>query len=545
MAFLPDSIRLSDLLIEPFDGAMEASDIDTSISKVEDPNAPMQIKLITDKIIMNSNLLPVTNPISFSSGGIPTDDGLFSDIIFGREADSKQKQFAYIDLKEKFFHPYVYELLKALMPKKFEPCAMGENTSWRITTDGELQQVKSTDPDYNEDNSGIAWLIQNYHKLKFKSSKSLVRQDRVKLLESLSDEEIFITKWVVIPIIYRDIDKNSSTYKLPEINDYYNNLIRYSNSLANDTFTFFNNKTRYEIQSNLVTIRKYGQSLIEKKHGFFHKSILGKSVDRGSRDVISVAVMDNLKRPEDNPVDIFHAGIPLAKALILGYDFILRYCINFFADNFRNVTEYPVYALQNGEYRVVGVVKLKNQLERFTSEYIKKKINRFKNSHGTRYELITIETENGKEIPIHLSGQFAPTSPASVRTSTILNRPMTWTDLFYLAAENTLGDKYVYITRYPITSHSSIYPCQCRILSTIKTLPAYIDGKLYDYYPWIDLSTPTDRISSNFIDTLTMSNMYLDALGADFKSIGVHMGVISYQKFSERLTSGVYYRLVG
>lgn len=510
-------VRLSELLNNSSYSAMEATSGQIEIeSKVDNPEAPMAIALITDKIIMNSGLKPVSDPISFGSGGVPTDNGLFSDIIFGRDADSRQRQFAYINLHEKFFHPYVYEILKQLMPKRFDRCAYGEGTSWRITDDGELVEVKKDDPDYNEDNSGIAWLIENYHKMSFTESGSMVRSDRIKLLKSLSDEEVFISKWIVVPVIYRDIDKNSSIHKLPELNDHYNKIIQYANSLKDSTFDFFNNKIRYNLENELVTIRKYGQALIEKKHGFFHKAILGKSIDRGSRDVISVAVMNNLQRPEDNPIDIFHTGIPLAKCLILGYDFILRYCIQFFADNFRNISEYPVYNLVNGEYKIVGSIKIKNQIERFSSDYIRKKINRFKNSHGTRFELITIETEDGREIPMHLSGQFAPMSQTRALSSTIINRPMTWTDLFYLAAENTLSDKYVYVTRFPVTSHSSIFPSQCRVLSTIKTVPAYIDGQFYKYYPWIDLETPTDRISSVFNDTVTMSNMYLSALGGDY-----------------------------
>lgn len=508
-------VRLSEFLDTGAKSAMEAIGGTINVeSKVDNPDASMAIALITDKIIMNSDLKPVTDPIAHS-GGIPTEGGLFSDTIFGRDPDSRQKQFAYIDLHEKFFHPYVYEILKTLMPKRFDRCAHGDG-SWMITEDGELVELKKDDPKYNEDSTGLAWLIKNYKKIHFTESGSMVRSDRIKLLESLSDEEIFISKWIVIPIVYRDIDKNSSIHKLPKLNNNYNSVIQYANSLRDATFDFFNNQVRYNLQQELVTIRKYGQSLIEKKHGFFHKAILGKSIDRGSRDVISVAVMNNLQRPEDNPIDIFHSGIPLSKCLIIGYDFILRYCTQFFADNFRNVSEYPVYNLVDGEYKIVGSVKLKNQLDKFTSEYIRKKINRFKNSHGTRFEIITIDTEDGREIPMHLSGQFAPLSESNIQTSTIINRPMTWTDLFYLAAENTIGDKYVYITRFPVTSHSSIFPSQCRVLSTIKTIPAYIDGQFYKYYPLIELSTPTDRISSLFNDTVTMSNMYLDALGGDF-----------------------------
>lgn len=536
-------VSLSELLTSEA-GIMEAAGGTVDVeSKVENPETSMAIALITDKIIMNSNLKPVTDP-NAHSGGIPTDGGLFSDLIFGREPDSRQKQFAYIDLHEKFFHPYVYEILKTLMPKRFERCAHGDG-SWRIDENGELVEIKKTDAEYNEDNSGIAWLIENYHKMSFVESGSMIRGDRIKLLKSLSDDEIFITKWIVIPIVYRDIDKNSSIHKLPMLNDRYNSIIRYANSLKDSTFTLFNNEIRYNLQQELVTIRKYGQSLIEKKHGFFHKAILGKSIDRGSRDVISVAVMNNLQRPEDNPIDIFHSGIPLSKCLIIGYDFILRYCVQFFADNFRNIKEYPVYSLVNGEYKISGSIKIKNQLDRYTSDYIKKKINRFKNSHGTRFEIITVEAEDGTEFPMHLTGQVAPMSDSRIATSTIINRPMTWTDLFYLAAENTIGDKYVYITRFPVTSHSSIFPSQCRVLSTIKTIPAYIEGTFYKYYPLIDLTTPTDRISSLFNDTVTMSNMYLDALGGDFKpDVSLHRGPYRgnsiKEKPSERLTNGVH-----
>ena len=263
------TIRLTELLDKSHYSAMEAGQIEVE-SKVDNPDASMAIALITDKIIMNSNLQPVSDPISFGSGGIPTDRGLFSDVIFGRDADSRQRQCAYIDLHEKFFHPYVYEILKQLMPKRFDKCAFGEGTSWRIAENGELVEVKKDEPDYNEDNSGIAWLIKNFHKMSFVESDSMVRSDRIKLLKSLSDDELFISKWVVIPVIYRDIDKNSSIHKLPELNNHYNKIIQYANSLKDSTFDFFNNKIRYNLENELVTIRKYGQALIEKKHGFFH-----------------------------------------------------------------------------------------------------------------------------------------------------------------------------------------------------------------------------------------------------------------------------------
>ena len=486
------------------------------------PNAPMEVDLITDQIIMNSGLKPVTDPIAFN-GDTPTNGGLFSPKIFGQTPDEKDRQFAYIDLSDRFFHPYIYEILDDLMPKRFKRCAAGDGM-WKLDSDGMLQEIKKGDPDYEQGHTGLAWLVEVFPKMKFKDSNSLVRKDKLKLLKDFPPEHCIITKFLVVPIKYRDIDRNSSTHKLPELNTWYQHIIRYSNSLSDPTFSFFNNQVRFNLQSELVQIRVYAQSLLEKKTGFFHKAILGKSVDYGSRDVISVPSFRGYQKPKDNPVDMFHTGVPLAKCLIIGYEFIMRYCMQFFADNFRNVSEYPIYEFKDGEYRMTGQsIPLADQTARFNSKFIEKKINRFKNSHGTRFEVITLTTKDGKEIPFHMAGQFGALNPKSQHASFILNRPMTWTDLFYQAAVNTLSDKYVYITRYPIEGYNSIFPTLCLPLSTLDTVDAVIEGVHYPRYPIIDLKLDTSKISNRFIDTVTMSNLFLDAIGGDYDGDTISM----------------------
>ena len=502
-------------------GVYESRDPDIG-EKSLDPNAPMEVDLITDKMIMNSGLKPVTDPIAFN-GDTPTDGGLFSPKIFGQTPDEKDRQFAYIDLHDRFFHPYIYEILDDLMPKRFKRCAAGDGM-WTLDQDGLLQEIKKGDPGYDQGNTGLAWLVEVFPKMRFKESNSLTRKDKLKLLSDFLPENCIITKFLVIPIKYRDIDRNSSTHKLPELNTWYQHIIRYANSLSDPTFSFFNNQVRFNLQNELVQIRVYGQSLLEKKTGFFHKAILGKSVDYGSRDVISVPSFRGYQKPKDNPVDMFHSGVPLAKCLIIGYEFIMRYCLQFFADNFRNVTEYPIYEFKDGEYRMTGQsIPLADQTARITSKFIEKKINRFKNSHGTRFEVITLTTKDGKEIPFHMAGQFSGLKPGGKYSSAILNRPMTWTDLFYQAAVNTLSDKYVYITRYPIEGYNSIFPTLCLPLSTLETVPAVIEGTLYPRYPVIDLKLDTSKISNRFIDTVTMSNLFLDAIGGDYDGDTISM----------------------
>ena len=125
--------------------------IENSMRTVNIDGESMKVAFLTDEIIESNNLLPITNPIFFERDKIPTSDGLFSETIFGTTSKERNSTHAYINLKKKFFHPYVYEVLKNL-GENIDKCCSGEG-SWIITKDGELKEIK--DPDdtlYNEEN---------------------------------------------------------------------------------------------------------------------------------------------------------------------------------------------------------------------------------------------------------------------------------------------------------------------------------------------------------------------------------------------------------
>ena len=508
------------LLVNLGNIATEAStnvaQLDPTVMANRETNPSMQVAILTDKMIEKAGLKCVTSPIMFTNGTDFYSEGLFSYEIFGTTTDERRRQCAYIDLHQKFFHPFVYEILCKL-DQKFDACASGRG-SWRIT-DGKLYEIKDKkDPLYNEENCGLNWLIKNFDQFNFKKNTSISRNDRVNMITSLTKDEIFIQKWLVIPVFYRDVDFSNGKRVVPDLDKLYNKLIQYANGIGDDSFDFFNNNLCYSIQSTLVDIRKYGQSLIEKKHGHFHKAILGKSTDYGSRDVISVPVMNHFETPAQNPVDIMHTGIPVTKCLAIAYPFIKKYCLDFFANNFRNVKEYPIYKWVNGEYKIVGKVNIKDQMQIYTAQLIDKKIEQYMKSPGTRFELIDIITEDDKKIPMRFSGLLRPLPGVNLKnySTSLYQRPMTWTDLFYQAAMEVAADKYVYITRYPVTSYASIFPTQCMPMSTLNTMPLEVEGKFYPNYPVIDLSLPIDKVSTLFIDTVTMSNLFLDALGGDY-----------------------------
>lgn len=480
----------------------------------------MGIYVITDKMIEENQLMEVTSPIWFKNGNEPTDDGLFSPVIFGETAKEQSHKRGYINLKRRFFHPHIYKTLCKLYRKKIEQISLGQG-AWIVNAEGQLECI--TDPNdtrYNEENTGIGWLVDNFRKIKFRETDSDATKARIKLLINLSDDEIFITKYIVVPILYRGYTEMDGRKSIPDVNYWYNELIMNTSSYENEILSVSKHITLYNIQKTLVKLYEFGQSLLEKKKGALQKTILGKAVDFGGRGVISVPSLNGCDKPQDCIVDIRHSGIPLSYCLQLGYPFVIKWLTEFFEETFRNKQVIPQYVKnKNGELELV-YEEIEDQTEIFTKEFIDKKIEMYRKTYGAeRFEPIQIKRKDGTWANMYFPGRGYTSKPDAVGANTFASRPMTWTDIFYLAAVETLSDKHCYITRYPLEDYFGIFPSQVSVLSTIKTVPMVVNGKVYPNYPLIDLSLNKQDIGRQFIDTFTISNLYLDAIGGDYNNI--------------------------
>ena len=474
----------------------------------------MGVWILRDKWIEDNGIKEVTDPILYKDGDEPTDNGILSTEIFGNTAKQRTLNCGYIDLKRKFFHPLYFEIIRR-MSANIDTVASGQGV-WYIE-DGTLTRID--DPDdkrYNEDNTGLDWLIKNFRKIQFRDTGSDKRKENLKMLEESSDEEIFISKWIVIPIAYRDIQITSSGKSNPEINNHYTRLIQLTSSYGNDILSVTKHLTLYNIQQTLVTIRNLGESLIKSKNGAFQKTILGKAPDYGGRGVISVPSLNGCDLPDDCLVDIEHSGIPLSYCITLGYPFMIKWVMEFFEDTFRNKSVIPHYVKnRKGEYEL-KYDEIVDQTEIFTQDFINEKMEMYKQTYGAeRFETIKIKRADGTWADMYFPGKWYGTNPDDPRANTIANRPLTWTDVFYMAAEESLSDKYCYITRYPLEDYFGTFPSRVAVLSTIRTIPVIINGKVYKHYPYIDINLPKNKIAKQFIDTFSISNLYLDAIGGD------------------------------
>lgn len=492
----------------------------------------MKIDLIGDTFIDANikmlDLQPVTNPQRFEKGSIPTADGLFSPYIFGHTPEERRTQFAYIDLHCKVFHPYAYEVIKRMW-SKIDKVASGEG-SWEIDTEGNISEVPDGDPD----NTGMDWLVENFRKIVFKTTGSHIRDERMKLIDSLKDDELFISKWLVIPVFYRDVQIIGGTQNIPPINKDYTKLIQYANSVIKDPY--FSNIAKYNIQMQLVTIRQYGQTLVEKKRGFFKRSVLGKTIDYGFRSVISVFHIDSADKPEENPIDIFHTGVPLAQCCVLFYPFIKRYVSEFIRQTVESMGDrYPVY--DEKENKIVNYLNFKDPLSYYNSDKIQEIIDQFIGTPATRFRPVELPVDldgTTAMLPIHFSGHGKNEKIKDIKTPQLYNRVLTWTDLLYMAAVDTLYDKHVYITRYPLEDYFGTFPSRVFVLSTMKTMPMIYNERNYPFYPQIDPSLPEAEVSTLFNDTVTMDNTYLKGLGGDYDGDQVSLkGIFSAEANAE------------
>lgn len=498
------------------DTATEAQDMSKTLKNlgVNVNGTPMRIELMGDKEIEMNRLPEVTKPMMFQKGNIPAPEGLFSYEIFGDTPESRRKQFAYIDLGRKFFHPYIFEVLQNVS-HDITKVAAGMH-SWKIA-DGELVKVPEDSDDYNPENTGLRWLINHFGELKFQKNNSYIHNQYVDLIVNSSEDRIFISKFIVIPVIYRDANFSGGQRDIPEINEQYKRLLQLVNALKSSSMAAFMNNTEYSIQQAMVTTRRYGQTLIQGKRGFLKQFVMGKTTVYAARNVITQPLYTKASLPSDTMVDLFHCAFPIATCCSMAYPFIEHWITEFIAREFETKSKKAVLIKhEDGSYSM-EFLKLGDVAAKFNPSYIEKKIDQFIETYGHRFEPITIPMADGSESYMLFTGKPYGTAPRHPDAPELARRPMTWTDLLYLACVNMLefGGKMAYVTRYPMVDYFGSFPTMIRVSSTAQTCKMEINGVQYPFYPVVDLKASTSKVSTLFCDTLNMDPVYLDGIGGD------------------------------
>lgn len=498
-----------------------------------------------DAYIEKFKLEEVTTSSMYSaSSSEPHPDGILSYRIFGQPGtDQRRYVYGYINLNSKFIHPKVYASLISLKRDLYRDLINGVGAF--TVENGELKRVVSDNNDFvmkkgEKVGTGIDFLYEIWDQLDFKPNPTQAQQTKETrtFLNLLKKKDVFVTKWLLIPAFYRDVDLSLS--KRNEYNTFYIRLIELSSMVKANSlmFAMFSTSDAHKkIQATLNEI--YNLFVIEKlggTKGFVQQNVIGKTTDFAARLVAS-APDYNVQNSSDAEVDFTHVAVPLYVALKTFLPFIAHEIRQFFR-NYIGANKF-IYVYDKTTKKRERYEIDPNYLEMLSIKNLQKRIDIYSNSRIHRIMPVTIKVlERKEELPLmFFDGEGLVNSDIKSQMETDFEllpekdskkikhlRPLNWTELFYIIAYKALKDKMTYITRFPIESHNSIYPAFMNIVPSRKFKKKFLFGEEYPRFP--DFSeieiygkpedVPILKLNSLFPDTLRVHPAYMAQMGLDF-----------------------------
>lgn len=466
-----------------------------------------------DRFIKVNDCQEITNPVFYTRDNIPTADGLLSNTIFGITQADRAGIFAYISLDKYFIDPSCYK----------NWCKIDSNVKKVVHKDGtfSINAKGEIVPDPNGSN-GVDFLRKNMKFIKFKTSESLKRDLRVKFLEK-NKERMFINKWIVIPPYYRDTNSGKRSVGVGGVNKLYSQLIVAVNSIKTTQEYGFDLSGAMEgrVQEILVCIYDWfaGNSNktiqtdvgagLSSKFGIMHHALMGKTTNYAARLVVT-ATDNKANRPEDLKASFRKCFAPLAACIACYRPFVHYNVRAFFEREFIGTNQYPVME----EDGTIKYKTLKDPLIEFSDERIKKEMEAFLHGYNNRFVPIQVPVEDTKK-PVYMQfkGNFAKDNMSN---ESIMQRKLTWCDIFYMAAVEAARGRMGIITRYPIDSRFNNMIMEVEVASTKDTEPMIVNGVYYKYYPKITNEMIGMNTGTAFVDTINLSNLYCSGAGMDF-----------------------------
>lgn len=454
----------------------------------------MKINLLDVDLFVKQTKTPeVTNPVFFNQSKEPTPDGLFSTEIFGElGSNDRFKKFGYIDLNGHYLHPVAYKAISRV-DRKMLDIISGEKYYKFNKAKGEFI------PDEENGRTGIDFMYEVWNDIKWKTTDSSARDNRLKLLR-LDRDKVFVTKWLVVPAGNRDFDSTShqggnQTIKSNPINTVYSQIIRSVDSTRNGSLSFINNATKFNIQKKLVSLYDYFMDDIDGKKGTIHRGLMGKTVDYSSRSVITTPKIQN-NSWKDLDIKFGYVGVPIAHLAVDGFPFYVK-----FIQDFMRSHQSEIFNIKGKDGKPIGPINIDEQ---YDEKAIRKLINNYVHDVDNRFRTLYIKDNKGNEYPLPFFQKN-------------LKRNFTATDLLFIASYEIYQNKHVMITRYPVENIKNVMPMRVKILSTQDTIPEMeFEDIRFHNYPVVYPDYPTPISAQVFIDTLQLNGSMIGSLGADF-----------------------------
>lgn len=466
-------------------------------------------------------LRPVTSPDVYDQvTGNFHENGLFSVLTFGRVGDElRDQKFSYIDMHLNVLHPTIYRALVQL--RSLYRDIMG-GTAYAIWSVAESDFVPANEM---TGETGYAFFLKHWRKIKFKPSKSPVRTERIKMIEKYL--AVATTKNIlVMPAGLRDfVIDASGRGTQDEINDVYRRILGASKVIVGadgaETSPLYDNSRR-SLQSGFNDVYDTILGMITGKKGFIQEKFGSRRIFNGTRNVISA--MDT------STADLDGVQAPDYTDTILGLFQVIKGALPVTINLLRNGWLGEVFSVGGSATtaKLVDIKTLKSEhvdlpsdtRDRWiTIEGLEKIIESYRIVEN-RHRPIIIEGRylgliyKGPDMTFRIFGDIGELPEGFDRKYV---EPITLVELLYLSGYRKWNTLKTIVTRYPVIGIGSTYP------STIYTKTSIVGEMRYELDrewqrmgdEYMTLEFPT-RLPNAFVDSQVIHPSRLAGLDADF-----------------------------
>lgn len=398
------------------------------------------------------------------------ENGLFSVLTFGRVGDEQRDtRFGYIDAVVTVFHPTVFRALCQLKALYRDIMSGTRYAIWNAK-ESDFEAASEL-----EGETGYAFFLTHWHKIKFKETKSPIRTQRVKMIEKYR-KVATTSKILVLPAGLRDyVIDSTGRGTQDEINDIYRKILGASKVLVgvdgSELSPIFDN-SRKSIQQSFNEIYDTISQMITGKKGFFQEKFGSRRIFNGTRNVISamdtsVGNLDAKNAPGFN--DTMLGLFQVIKGALPVTVYLLRngWLSEVFGEGGSGTSANLVD--QKTLQRDVVELPLDVRDRWVTVEGLEKLVESFRNP-TQRFNPIEIEGRYlgliyiGPDKTFKIFGDIRDLPEHLDRTYV---EPLTYVHLLYLCGYKRWNSLKAIVTRYPVAGIGSTYPSHVYCKTTI------------------------------------------------------------------------------
>ena len=298
-----------------------------------------------DEYINKNRCLEVTNIWSFSKTKEPTEDGFYSKRIFGITQKEQATKWGFINLNQQLVHPRIFIML-AELSSIFPKVILNEVKA--VIKDGLLIVDE-------KGSNGPGWLYENFGKINWDKYSKNNNTDTIEYFKKLPKNLAFVTKWLVVPSIYRPFKEEHGHVVEDELTGHYKKLLSRANAGKSDNEfmqkMLSNSSKGAIVQKALNEVEEYFLSKLREKTGYVRGSLVSKKMDNVARLVANArpdVPFNCAALPWQVLINIFDAYVV---SMIYDRDLETKWATELKVDayNYTNIADHLTYIYHNAD----------------------------------------------------------------------------------------------------------------------------------------------------------------------------------------------------